>query len=232
MIAALFLLLVLLIFIGLPIAFSIGVTSLVIMNFIGLDMPFAITQTFSGVDSFTLMAIPFFILAGNIMGEAGIVDQIIDFANAMVGSIRGGLGHVNIIASMVFSGVSGSGVADSSAIGSILIPSMIKQGYDKDFSVAVTCTSSTIGPIIPPSIPMVLYGILTGLSIGKLFLGGIIPGILIGFGLMGMNHFMCWRRGYEFRQEKTSIKRIVVTFFKSFGALIMPLQLKQKKLDW
>jgi len=219
----LFVLLASLIFISYPIAFAIGIAALIVMQFLDLPMSLAITQTFGGIDSFSLMAIPFFILAGQIMGKARIIEQIVDFANSLVGRLRGGLGHVNILASMIFSGVSGSGVADASAIGSLLIPSMVKQGYKSDFSVAVTATSATIGPIIPPSIPLILYGILTRQSIGRLFLGGVIPGILIGFGLMGMNYLICVKRDYVFRQERTSLKGVIVTFCRSIGALIMPL---------
>lgn len=223
MIILLFVLLGLLIFIGCPIAFAIGIASLIVMKLLGLSISLAIIKIFGGLSSFTLMAIPFFILAGQIMEKAGIVGKIIDFANSIVGRVRGGLGHVTIIASMIFSGISGSGVADASAIGSILIPSMEKQGYDTDFSVAVTATASTIGPIIPPSIPLVMYGVLARQSIGSLFLGGIIPGLLIGFGLMAMNHLICLKRGYEFRQEKRStLKGVFKAAYSSFGALIMP----------
>ena len=223
MIILLFLLLASLIFFGYPIGFAIGIASLIVMQFLDLQISTAITKTFGGIDSFSLMAIPFFILAGQIMGKARIIEQIVNFANALVGRLRGGLGHVNIVASMIFSGVSGSGVADTSAIGSLLIPSMIRQGYGRDFSVAVTATSATIGPIIPPSIPLILYGILARRSIGHLFLGGVIPGLLIGFGLMGMNHLVCLKRGYVFKQERVPLTGVVVTFFRSIGALLMPV---------
>ena len=218
----LFLLLASFIFLSFPIAFAIGIASLIVMELLGIPVSVAITHTFRGIDSFPLMAIPFFILAGEIMGKARVVEQIINFANSMVGGLRGGLGHVNVVGSMIFAGISGSGVADASAIGSITIPSMIKQGYGKDFSVAVNSTAATIGPIIPPSIPMILWGTLTGSSIGALFLGGIIPGLLIGFGLMAMNYVICLKRGYDFRYGKFSLKRVFVTFFQSLGALIMP----------
>lgn len=223
MIVLLFVLLTLLIILGYPIAFTIGMSSLIVMQLLELPISLAITKTFGGIDSFTLMAIPFFILAGQIMEKAKIIEKIVDFANIIVGRVRGGLGHVNIIASMIFSGVSGSGVADASAIGSLLIPSMVKQGYDSDFSVAVTATSATIGPVIPPSIPLIMYGIFARQSIGSLFLGGIIPGLLIGLGLMLMNHFICLKRGYEFRQERGTVKGLFKTAYHSFGALIMPV---------
>jgi tripartite ATP-independent transporter DctM subunit len=224
MILLLFVLLALLIFFGFPIAFATGISALIVLLLLDLPISVAITQTFAGVDNFTLLAIPFFILAGEVMAEAQIVEQIVNFANALVGRLRGGLGHVNIVGSMIFAGISGSGVADASAIGSITIPSMIKQGYAKDFSVAVNSSAATIGPIIPPSIPMILWATLTMQSIGAMFLGGVIPGFIIGFGLMAMNYIVCTRREYDFRQEgKFSVKRVVITFFRSFGALIMPL---------
>ena len=218
----LFFLLASFIFISFPIAFAIGIASLIIMQILNIPVSAAIVHTFGGIDSFAMMAIPFFILAGEIMGQAQVVEQIVNLANALVGGLRGGLGHVNVIGSMIFAGISGSGVADASAIGSITIPSMIKQGYGKDFSVAINSCAATIGPIIPPSIPMILWGTLTGNSIGALFLGGVLPGFLIGFGLMTMNHIICLKRGYFFKQGSFSFKRMVVTFLRSIGALIMP----------
>jgi tripartite ATP-independent transporter DctM subunit len=223
MVILLFILLGLFIFLSYPIAFAIGISSIIVMHILDVPMAMTITLAFGGVDSFSLMAIPFFILAGQIMGEAGIVEQIVNFANVLVGRLRGGLGHVNIVASMIFAGVSGSGVADASAIGSLLIPSMVRQGYGRDFSVVVTATSATIGPIIPPSIPLVIYGILAGQSIGHLFLGGVIPGLLIGFGLMFMNYVVCVKRGYVFQQGKVTLKEGVRTFFKSIWGLFMPV---------
>jgi tripartite ATP-independent transporter DctM subunit len=222
MVILLFAFLAFFIFISFPIAFAIGITTLIVILLLDLPISVAMTHAFGGIDSFTLMAIPFFILAGEIMGKARIVEQIVDFANAVVGRFRGGLGHVNILGSMIFAGISGSGVADASAIGSICIPSMIKQGFGRDFSVAVNATAATIGPVIPPSIPLILYGILTGESIGYLFLGGVVPGVLIGVGLMAANYFVCLRRGYSFKQEKVSLGGIVVTFSRSIGALMMP----------
>ncbi len=210
------------IFFSFPISVAIGIASLVVMQLLGIPVSVAITTMFGGIDSFPLMAIPFFILAGEIMGKALVVEQIVNFSNSIVGHLRGGLGHVNIVGSMIFAGISGSGVADASAIGSITIPSMIKQGYGKDFSVAVNACAATIGPVIPPSIPLVLYGTLTGESIGALFLGGVIPGLLIGLGLMGMNYIICIKRGYLFKQGQFSFKRVFITFFKSIGALLMP----------
>lgn len=218
-----FILLAFFISLGLPIAFAIGVPSLILMQYLDIPISVAITHAFGGLDSFALMAVPFYILAGEIMGKARIVEQIVNFANSAVGSFRGGLGHVNIVGSMIFAGISGSGVADASAIGSITIPAMIKRGYGKDITVAINSCAATIGPIIPPSINLILWGTLTGESIGALFLGGIIPGVLIGFGLMTMNHIICLRRGYDFREERFSVKNLLRTFIHSVGALIMPI---------
>jgi C4-dicarboxylate transporter DctM subunit len=148
------------------------------------------------------MAIPFFILAGNIMSESKITDRIVNFADSLVGRFRGGLGHVNILSSMIFSGIQGSGVADASAIGSIMIPSMVKQGYDKDFAVAVTSSAAVIG---------------------KLFLGGLLPGVLLGFGLMLVNFLVFRWRKYDLARSKHSVKEIFITGYHSMGALIMPL---------
>jgi tripartite ATP-independent transporter DctM subunit len=137
-----------------------------------------------GIDNFPLMAVPFFILAGEIMNVGGISRRIVNFAKALVGHVVGGLGYVAVLGSMIFAGVSGSAVADTSAIGSILLPVMDKEGYDKRKSTALICSAGTIGPIIPPSIPMILFGVIGNVSVVKLFLGGIIPGLLIGLGLM------------------------------------------------
>jgi C4-dicarboxylate transporter DctM subunit len=189
----------------------------------GLPLSLVITKIFGGIDSFTLMAIPFFILAGNIMMEAKITDRIVDFADSLVGRFRGGLGHVNILSSMIFSGIQGSGVADASAIGSIMIPSMVKQGYDKDFAVAVTASAAVMGPIIPPSIAMIMYGYYTELSVGKLFLGGLIPGVLLGLGLMVVNFIVFKHRKYNLMRTKRSVKEILITGYRSTGALIMPM---------
>jgi tripartite ATP-independent transporter DctM subunit len=149
-----------------------------------------------GIDSFVFLAIPLFIMAGRLMNEGGITDRIFSFARAMVGHLRGGLGHANIVASMIFSGMSGSAVADAGGLGLIEIKAMNDQGYPKSFSGAVTVASSVIGPVIPPSIPMVLYGALAEVSVGRLFLGGVIPGILVGLSLMILVSILSHIRDY------------------------------------
>ena len=188
------------------------------------DLPLSaiVTRMYSGVDSFTLLAIPFFIAAGEIMNESGITDKIVSFSKALVGHIKGGLAHVSIVSSMFFSGISGSATADASALGSMLIPAMKKSGIDTDFAVAVSASSSAIGPIIPPSILFVIYGSIANVSIAKLFLGGIIPGILIGFALMLVTYLYAKKRGYP-SEKRSSLKELIKSFFDSLVALMMPV---------
>ena len=174
-----------LILLGTPVLLAIGVVSMMGIFLVEELVPAMFPQRlFAILDSFSLLAMPFFILAGSIMSQGGISKRLVEFAEAAVGHMRGGLAQSNIVASMVFSGVSGSSTADTAAIGSILIPSMNERGYKPGYSAAITATSSTIGPIIPPSMVMIIYGSMAGVSIGGLFLAGIIPGILIGLGLM------------------------------------------------
>lgn len=170
--------------IGTPIAFVLGFTGLVSIWAMGVPLQVIAQRMFTGIDSFPLMAVPFFVLAGELMNRGGTTQRIIDFAESLVGHIKGGLAHSNIIASVIFAGISGSAIADASALGSILIPSMKEKGYDLDFSAAVTAASATIGPIIPPSIIMVIYGVSVGASIGGLFAAGFIPGLMLAAAMM------------------------------------------------
>jgi len=209
-------------FLGMPIAFAIGFSSLVVAIITGLPLSLLITKIFAGVDSFTILAVPFFVLAGEVMNQSGITDRIIRLASDLVGHLRGGLAHVNILTSMIFAGISGSCMADSAAIGNILIPKMISEKYPADFSVVITATSSTIGPIIPPSLIMVLYSYLTGVSVGALFLGGAIPGILIGFALMSASYVYCKIKKYGEPQKRPLFKEMIISFFKALPALVMP----------
>jgi C4-dicarboxylate transporter DctM subunit len=178
---------------------------------------------FGSVNSFSLMAIPFFIVAGNIMNKADITDKIVSLSDALVGQFKGGLGHVNILASMFFGGIQGSGIADASAIGGMLIPAMEKQGYDTDYAVAVTAGSSMLSPIIPPSIAMILYSFYTEIPVSKLFLGGIIPGLAIAAIQMGVNRWEYGRRKYDIPTHKFSMKVLLFSLKESIGALLMPL---------
>jgi len=175
-------------------------------------------RIYVGMDSFTLIAVPLFILTGRFMALGGITDDLINLSKVLVGHLKGGLAYINIVASMFFAGITGSATSDTASIGGILIPTMIDKGYDRDFSVAVTATSSTIGVLIPPSIPMVIYGVSAGASIAKLFLGGIIPGILVGFALMAVTARLARKRNYPV-EEKNSFKDSVMIILKSIPAV-------------
>ena len=193
-----------------PVAFALAIPSVLTAYYMGLPLMIVLQQMAKGLNSFSLMAIPFFILAGQLMGVGGISQKMISMANVFVGRIRGGLAMVNVLASMLFGGISGSSVADTSSIGSILIPMMKKAGYDNDYSVAVTITSSVQGVIIPPSHNVIIYALAAGwvtvtidgvsrqfsLSIGKLFLAGVIPGIMVGISLMIISYYLAVKRGY------------------------------------
>ncbi|AGT32291.1 C4-dicarboxylate ABC transporter permease [Geobacillus genomosp. 3] len=173
---------------GMPIAFALLVSGVALMLYLDIfDTQIIAQNLISGADNFSLMAIPFFILAGELMNAGGISKRIIDFALSLVGHIRGGLGYVAIIASILFAGLSGSAVADTAALGAILIPMMVKAGYDRNRSTGLIAASGIIAPIIPPSIPMILFGVTSGVSITKLFMAGIVPGILLGIVLA-----ICW----------------------------------------
>lgn len=222
-VAIIFLVLIALLFLGFPVFLGTLITAIVFNFALGNPFSVVIIKIFGGIDSFSLMAIPFFILAGNIMMESGITDRIVSFSNAIVGQFKGGLGHVNIVASMFFAGIQGSGAADASAIGSVLIPSMVEQGYDEDYSVAVTASSSMIGPIIPPSIAMIMYSYYTELSVGKLFLAGAIPGILVGLGLMAVHAVYYRIRKYQIPTIRFSFRNFLRAGLHSSGALVMPM---------
>lgn len=198
----------LMLFIRIPIAFSLGLSTMITAIYLDLSPMVVVQQMVSGINSFSLMAIPFFIIAGEIMGQGGISDRLIKFSNVIIGWMRGGLAMVNILASMFFGGISGSSVADVSSIGSIMIPMMEQKGYDKDYSINVTITSSVQGIIIPPSHNMIIYSLAAGggVSVGKLFLGGIIPGILLGIALMILSYAIAVKRDYP-REETVSFKK-------------------------
>ena len=218
-----FLVLLAFIFLGFPIFMALLITGLIFLITGGNSLDLAIIKMFGSVNSLSLLAIPFFVTAGNIIMKSKITDKLVSFADAAVGFLPGGLGHVNVLTSMIFGGIQGSGVADAAAIGGMLIPAMEKQGYDKDYSVAVTAGSSMLSPIIPPSIAMILYAYYTEVPIGKMFMGGLIPGILLGVLQMGVVYLEYKWRKYHIPRTRFSIKNLLVTAFHSFGALIMPL---------
>ncbi len=209
---------------GIPIAFGLGLAALASLLAWGQVSLWLLPQRmFTGVDSFVFMAIPFFILAGELMCTSGILDRLVKFTEALVGHIRGGLAHVNIVASMIFAGISGSAVADAAALGSVLIPSMTKE-YDVDFASGVCAGASTIGPIIPPSIPMVVYALAAGtVSIAGLFIAGIIPGIMMGLGMMAIAYVIARRRGYPVRPHALSVRELAIRFWQVLPALLMPV---------
>jgi tripartite ATP-independent transporter DctM subunit len=208
-------------FIRIPIAFSLGLSTMFTAFYVGLPPMVVMQQMVKGINSFSLMAIPFFIIAGEIMGQGGISDRLIKFSNVIIGWMRGGLAMVNILASMFFGGISGSSVADVSSIGSIMIPMMEKKGYDKDYSINVTITSSVQGIIIPPSHNMIIYSLAAGggISVAKLFLGGIVPGVLLGIALMILSYAIAVKRDYP-REEKVSFKEaLIITRDSMLGLL-------------
>ncbi len=182
---------------GVPIAFILGLTPLMALISTG-DTPLVLLaqRIFTGMDNPVLLAVPFFILAGNIMSAGGMTLRLVRFCNILVGPFRGGLAYINVVISMLFAGITGAAVADTSAVGSILIPAMKKGGYDSDFASAVTATSSTIGPIIPPSIPFIIYGVLGEVSIAYLFLAGFVPGLLLGLFQMAVVAYYARKRRY------------------------------------
>jgi tripartite ATP-independent transporter DctM subunit len=192
-----------------PITFALAVASVATATYLGIPLMAIVQQMVQGVRSFSLLAIPFFIIAGEMMGQGGISRRLILFSNLLVGRVRGGLAQVNCLASMFFGGISGSAVADVSSIGTILIPMMKKDGYDDDFSVGITVTSACQGVIIPPSHNMIIYSLAAGgVSVGRLFLGGFIPGILLGLGLMVVSYIFAVRRKYP-KGRKYSLREAV-----------------------
>ncbi|NMB16671.1 MAG: TRAP transporter large permease [Firmicutes bacterium] len=215
--------LLILLFLRVPIAFGLGAASLGYLLVRGGIPLGVVAQRINGsMNSFVLLAVPFFMLAGKLMNTGGITRRIFNFANDLVGHIPGGLGHVNIVASLIFAGMSGSAVADAAGLGTIEIKAMRDAGFDDDFSAAVTAASSTIGPIIPPSIPMVLYGVMAEVSIGRLFVGGVIPGILMAVTLMIFTYFVAKRRDYPCR-EKVDLRRLSKSFAEAFPPLLAPV---------
>jgi len=206
-----------------PIAISIGVASVLGILIQG-DFPLmmVVQRMFGGTDSFHLMAVPLFMFAGVIMEEGGISRRIIDFANALVGWLPGGLAAVTIVSAMFFAGISGSAAADAAAVGAILIPAMKKSGYKSDFAAAVQASGGSIGVIIPPSIPMIIFGFLTGASIGQLFAAGILPGLLIGLSLIGVSTFISRKEGYS-ATTPFSLREVWRTFERAILALGAPM---------
>ena len=219
LISILFLGFAIFILLGVPIGFCLGLTSLVTIGATpGLPLEVLVQRMFVGLNSFVLICVPLFMLAGDLMNNAGITDRLMRLSRALVGHIAGGLAHVNVVVSMFFAGVSGSSTADTAYEGRIIIPAMVKEGYSKEVSVAVTACSSTLGVIIPPSILMVIFGSVANVSIGGMFLGGVIPGIIIGFAQMAIVYYLALKHHYP-KYKRATLKEL----FKAIGGAILGL---------
>lgn len=203
-----------------PIAFSLGLACLAYVLAAGIPLIILPMKMYSGIDVFVLLSVPGFILAGNLMNQGGLTEKIINFCNHLLGHIRGGLSLANIGTSMLFAGISGTAISDTASIGAVMIPAMKKEGYGAGFSCAVTAASSTVGPMIPPSVPMIIAATLSGLSVGKLFLAGAIPGFLLGLGLMLVAYYISVKKQYP-KHPRSSWKQVVVGFIDTFWALLM-----------
>ncbi len=209
--------------IGVPVGFSMMLSAVIyILHTASTGMTMVPQAMISGVSSYTMLAIPFFMLVGELMNSSGITKRIFHFASCLVGHVTGGLGHVNVLSSMIFAGMSGAAVADCAGLGAIEIKAMREEGFDADFSVGVTAASSIIGPIIPPSSPMVLFGIAGGVSIGSLFMGGITVGIIMGLFMMITVYVIAKRRNYP-RHARASFEEIYRAFFAALPALLSPI---------
>ncbi|PXX96265.1 TRAP transporter large permease [Halomonas sp. LBP4] len=209
-----------LLLIGMPIAFALGIASLAYLLLEGISLTIVPQRLYAGIDTFVLLCIPGFVLAGNLMNVGNITENIVRFSNALLGHIRGGLGLANVGGSMIFGGISGTAVADSASIGSVMIPGMAKSGYDKPFAAAVTAASSTVGPIIPPSVPMIIAGSLSGVSVGRMFLAGAIPGLLLGLAMMVTVYILAIRRGYP-KGARVPFLQLLREARTAFWALLM-----------
>jgi tripartite ATP-independent transporter DctM subunit len=210
--------------IGIPIAFSLGLSTAVYFLFFNIELLQVIPQIlFAGMDSYTLIALPLFILMGQLMNESNITSRLIDYCLIFVGKVRGGLGLVNVTSSMLFGGISGSSVSDTASIGSILIPEMKKRGYPEEFAAGLTVASSTMGMIIPPSIPIVLYAVTAQESVGRLFLGGLFPGILVGILQLLITLFLSKKNKYPRENNSISLKIILEMTIKNSYILFMPI---------
>ncbi len=221
---AIFAVLLVLILLDLPVAVAMGLTAVIFFVGLGQGSLLAMVpqRMYYGTTGFTLLAVPFFILAGNLMNTGGITERIFQFARALVGHIPGGLGHVSVVSSMIFSGMSGSAVADAAGLGQIQHKAMVDNGYRPSISAAIVASASTIGPVIPPSIPFVLYGALTSVSVARLFLAGFVPGVLMGAAMMVAIAFMARPRGFP-TYGRARLPEVLVAFRRAFLPLLAPV---------
>lgn len=212
---------VVLLLIGVPISISIGASAILGCLYLGYPLMVIGQKMVSGIDSFLLIAIPLFILAGNLMNAGKITEKIFDFAKRLVGWIPGGLGHANVVASLIFAGMSGSAAADAGGLGTVEMQAMTSNGYDKEFSAGITAASSVIGPVFPPSIPLIIYGSVASVSVSQLFMGGVVPGILMAVALMILVYIFAVKRKYE--RTAFNMRLLVKQFFASVLSIITPL---------
>lgn len=210
---------------AIPVVYSLGIACAVFLLFSGTRIPAIIiaTEMYAAINVVALLALPMFVLTGELLNRCKLTDRLILLARQLVGWLRGGLAHVNIVTSMFFAGISGSVLADAASIGPLLIPAMIKEGYSRAFSAAVTASSSTIGAIIPPSIPLIIVGGQLQISIGGLFLAGVVPGILTGLFLMIVSYFFCLLKGYGLRHPFEGVRATAVHTFRAGPVLIIPI---------
>lgn len=213
-----------LLLLSMPIGYAIGIATLITMlSYTTMPTLMIVQNSVAGVDSFPLMAIPFFMLAGNLMSSGGIAKRLVDFFESFIGHITGGLGMVTIVVCMFFAAISGSAVATVSAVGAFMIPEMVNHGYDKSFSVALTAAAGTIGVIIPPSVPFVIYGVVSGASITEMFTAGFLPGILMGLALMLVCYIVSKKKGYKGNDKRKNLRDILTTFKEAFWAILSPV---------
>ena len=223
-VAILFLIFFILLMLSVPIGYAIGIATLItLISFSSIPITMIAQNAVAGVDSFPLLAIPFFMLAGNLMSSGGIAKRLVDFFESIIGHITGGLGMVTVVVCMFFAAISGSAVATVSAVGAFMIPEMVKHGYSKSFSAALTAAAGTIGVIIPPSVPFVIYGVVSGTSITELFTAGFLPGILMGVALIIICYIVSKKNGYKGTDRKPSLKEIFISFKKAFWAILSPV---------
>ncbi len=208
---------------GMPISFAMGTIGLAYLLANGFSLITIAQKVYTGMDSFLLLAIPFFLLAGALMNRGGITRRLVDFAFTLVGHVPGGLGHVTVVANLIMAGMSGTAAADAVATGTVLIPSMIRNDYSPGFAAAISACAAAIGPLVPPSVAFVIFGSLTSVSIGQLFLGGILPGLLMGIYLMVAVWIVARRRGYGAGVQRATLREIGRTFLYALPAMLTPI---------
>ncbi len=213
----------LLLLIGAPITIALGVSSMATLLFLEIDLVYLVQVAYSSVDSFPIMALPAFILAGALMEYSGISRRLVNLAEAIAGPATGGLASATVLACLFFGAISGSGPATTAAVGMLMIPAMIRRNYDKGYASAITASSGGLGVVIPPSIPMVIYGVSGNQSISKLFIAGFLPGLMIAAGLMGVNYILCQKKGYVGSADSWSVQKILIALKEGFWSILAPV---------